>query len=588
MPFYAPSASPSSWRRDLCLLGLALALWFGLFLGSRPLNNPDEGRYTEIPREMAATGDYVTPRLNGVKYFEKPPLAYWLSAVTFEVAGVNEWSARLWVAVFAAAGGLMTYAAGRALHGRSTGLWAALVLATALLYYGLSRVILLDLIVAVTMAGALFAFLLGVRTPAGPRRRWLFYTFYACMALAVLTKGLIGFVLPCAAAFLWLLIFNQWSSLRPCYPVSGALLLLAIAAPWHVLAALRNPSVDGTVWPGYARGLALHQADQDPGWLWFYFVREHYLRFTTREHGRFEPWWFFIPVLVAGLLPWSVFGFQAVRRQLVGGWKNRQADITTWFLVTWIVVITAFFSKSQSKLAPYILPVFPAAAVLIGRFLAESFAANTARALRPGLWVFAALLVILAGGAAFAPLPSKFASLHDGLFLWRAFLVLALLGGAAAGGLALRRGRERLALIALTAALATLMASANMIAGRFDRRTTRDVALALKPLLRPGDEVFSVNTYAQDFPVYIGRTVDVVHYRGEMEYGIIAEPALTADRYIDTARFRERWLAAPRAYALIRKSSRTDVFGDGTLPATTVSESDFFRVVTNQPAPPSS
>jgi len=311
-----PESDRASWGRDLALLTLVLSLWFGLFLGSRSFNNPDEGRYTEIPREMAATGDYVTPRLNGVKYFEKPPLVYWLSALTFEVVGpmagtdgVNEWTARLWGAVFALAGALMTYAAGRALYGRAAGWWAALVVATALLYYGLSRIILLDMVVGVTIAGALFAFIVGIREPAGARRRWLFLAFYACMALATLTKGLIGFLLPCMVAFVWLLVFNQWRALRPCYPVVGALLLLAITVPWHVLAALRNPSVDGLVWPGYAHGLELHHAGQDPGWMWFYFVREHYLRFTTTEHGRFEPAWFSCRCLSRGCFPgWCSHG----------------------------------------------------------------------------------------------------------------------------------------------------------------------------------------------------------------------------------------------------------------------------------------
>lgn len=572
----------ASWSRDLLLLALALMVWFGLFLGSRPLNNPDEGRYTEIPREMAATGDYVTPRLDGVKYFEKPPLVYWLSALTFEVTGVNEWSARCWGAVFAVLGGLMTYAAGRALHGRIAGLWAAVVLSTSILYYGLSRIILLDLVVAVTMAGALFAFLLGMREPAGARRRWLFWAFYACMALAVLTKGLIGFVLPCAVAFVWVLLFNQWRALWPCHPFSGSAILLAIAAPWHVLAALRNVSVDGTVWPGYARGLALHQAGQDPGWMWFYFIREHFLRFTTTEHGRFEPWWFFPPVLIAGLFPWAVFAWQATRKGLAGGWRARVGARATWFLVIWIVFIVAFFSKSQSKLVPYILPVFPAVAVLIGSYLAEAWSKRSAQGLRAGLWVFAGLALALGLAAAVVPAPAKQPELSVGLTGWRVFLALLLGGGAVTVAGCLRRDATRAALVVMTAVCAFFFTASNLFAERFDRRTSKSLALVLKPRLQPGDEVFMVNTYAQDFPVYLDRFVSVVNYQGELAYGIDAEPELTARRFISTPAFLARWREAPLAYALVRKSSLAALFTDASLPRIVIAETPYYVLLANR------
>ncbi len=584
-----PPADRDGWGRDLLLLTLALSLWFGLFLGSRSLNNPDEGRYTEIPREMAATGDYVTPRLNGVKYFEKPPLVYWLSALTFEVVGpltgtdgVNEWTARLWGAVFALAGGLMTYAAGRALYGRATGWWAALVVSTAILYYGLSRIILLDMVVGVTIAGALLAFIVGIREPAGARRRWLFMAFYVCMALATLTKGLIGFLLPCMVAFVWLLVFNQWRALRPCYPVVGAFVLLAITAPWHVLAALRNPSVDGLVWPGYAHGLELHHAGQDPGWAWFYFVREHYLRFTTTEHGRFEPWWFFMPILVAGLFPWVVFAWQSVRQSLAGGWRERGRNLEAWFLVFWIVLIVAFFSKSQSKLITYISPVFPAAAVLIGRYLAQAWAERGARGLRGGLWVFAGLALVLAGAAVCYPLPAKQAALTPQLLPWRFFVGAVLGGGALAVGLCLRRGAVRGALIGLAVTCVVFFASANLAANLFNDRSSKSLAALLKIRLQPADAVFVVSDYAQDLPVYLGRTVSVVNYAGELLYGIEAEPEKTASRFMKFPAFFTRWREPGVSYAVVRTAGYKKLFTEQGLPFTVIAETPRYVLVVNR------
>ncbi len=582
-------ADKAGWGRDLLLLTLVLSLWFGMFLGSRPLNNPDEGRYTEIPREMAATGDYVTPRLNGVKYFEKPPLVYWLSALTFEVVGplkgtdgVNEWTARFWGAVFALIGGLMTYAAGRALYGRAAGWWAALVVVTSILYYGLSRIILLDMVVGVTMAGALFAFILGIREPAGARRRWLFMAFYMFMALATLTKGLIGFVLPCMVAFVWLLVLNQWRTLRPCHPFSGALLLLAITVPWHWLAALRNPSVDGTVWPGYARGLALHQAGQDPGWMWFYFVREHFLRFTTTEHGRFEPWWFFMPILVAGLFPWIVFAWQATRQSLAGGWRERGKHLEAWFLVFWIVLIVAFFSKSQSKLVTYISPVFPAAAVLIGHYLAKAWAERGARGVRAGLWVFAGLALALAIAAAAFPLPAKQAALAPQLLPWRFFVGAVMGGGALAIILCLRKANVRGALIGLVATCVVFFTAANVVGGLFDDRSTKSLAAVLKPRLQPTDEVYVVSDYAQDLPVYLGRTVNVVNYIGELQYGIEAEPAKTASRFMKIPAFLVRWGQPGTAYAVVRTGGYKTLFGDAGLPFTVIAQTPRYVLVVNR------
>ena len=156
--------------RDLVLLGVLTALFFGCFLGSRPLSVPDEGRYVEIPREMVGTGDYLTPRLNGVKYFEKPPLFYWFEAGMIKLFGLSEWSVRLGPALFALFGCLAVYYAGTRMFGRLAGLMSACILATSVLYYALSRLITLDMPVSVLLTASLLSFLLGTREPAGAAR----------------------------------------------------------------------------------------------------------------------------------------------------------------------------------------------------------------------------------------------------------------------------------------------------------------------------------------------------------------------------------------------------------------------------------
>src|SRR5574337_68433 len=144
--------------RDLVLLTVLIGALFGIMLGNRPLSVPDEGRYVEIPREMATTGDYLTPRLNGIKYFEKPVLFYWLEAFSIRLFGLDESGLRLWPALFALFGCLAVYAAGKRLFGRRAGFLAAIVLSTSVLYYALSRVIILDMPVSVLLTVSMLSF----------------------------------------------------------------------------------------------------------------------------------------------------------------------------------------------------------------------------------------------------------------------------------------------------------------------------------------------------------------------------------------------------------------------------------------------
>lgn len=577
------TAARQSWLRDLLLLFLMASLWLCGFLGTRPLANPDEGRYSEIPREMAESGDFVTPRLNGVKYFEKPPLLYWLSALTFRAFGVSQFTARLWNGLFAVMGVMMTYAAARMLHGRSAGIWSAVVLATSLLYYGLTHIVLLDMAVAVEMAGALFAFLLGVREPAGRRRMGFFLAFYVFMALATLTKGLIGFMLPGAVAFLWLLLLNRWRSLWPFYPVVGIVLFLGIAAPWHVLAALANPSADGTVWPGYARGLAFHQTHQNTGWTWFYFVNEHFLRFTTKEHGRYEPWWFFLPVLVGGLFPWTVFGWQAVKESLAGGWKARKENAEAWFLVIWSVFIVLFFSKSQSKLIPYILPVFPAVAVLVGSHLAAVFSAGALDRGRGGARVFAGLLVLFAIAVIVMPAPKNQPDFEAQLPVLKPLLAGVMLAGAGLTIVLIRRNQASGVRMGMAVSTMAVLMTLTYVAQELDHSSSKDFATILETRIKPEDRIYTVGIYPQDLPVYLNRLVSVVEYQGELQFGIDAEPSVSAGRYLDREAFFKQWAEPGTSYALMRTWYYDKWFAGTAGPHEIIGKSDKLILVVKSP-----
>lgn len=549
-------------------MAVVAAVWFCSFIGLRPLANPDEGRYTEISREMALNGDYVTPRLNGVKYFEKPPLLYWLSALTFEAFGVNHFTARLWTALFAVAGCVFTYYAARSLYGRGAGIASAAVLATSLLYYALSQVILLDMAVSVMISGALFSFLLGVREKPGGRRRAFFMAHYVFMALATLSKGLIGFLLPGAVVFLWLLLLGRWRMLRPFYPFSGIPLFLAIAAPWHLLAALAN-----------------HSPDSSLDFTWFYFVHEHFQRFTTQIHRRYEPWWFFLPLLVGGLFPWIVFAWQALRRSLAGGWARRKDHAEAWFLVIWIVFIVGFFSISQSKLIPYILPVVPAAAILIGRYVSERWAVPPDAGFKRGAWAFTALAAVFGVAVLFVKAPKDQDQLAENFPLLMRGASAILFGGAIATGYFLRKGSPRQVIGSIAGTTIVLFTAVAAVGGLIDGGSTLQLSRILRERLKPEDHIVHVGLYAQDMPVYLSREVSVAAYKGELLFGIEAEPGKTANRFIPRDRFVEQWKQPATTYAVMRSWYYDKWFRHLGLPTEIIGRSgDLYLLVNKRPS----
>ncbi len=531
----------SNWIRDILLLMLAIGMLLGYNLGNRALWDPDEGRYSEIPREMVATGDFITPRLNGVKYFEKPPLFYWAQASAIKALGLNEWSLRLWPALFALFGCITVYVAGRKLFDRRTGLIAATILSTSLLYFQMGRTITLDMAVSVLLSAALLAFLLGTREPPGGRRRGYMWTFYACAALATLTKGLIGIVIPGMIIGAWILLLNNWRVLREMYLPSGLLLFLAIAAPWHVMVA-----------------------DANPEFLNFYFIHEHFMRFTTTIHRRYQPAWFFVAVLLVGFLPWVAFLAQALRFNLPVSWSDRHAYKETLFLTLWAVLVFVFFSFSDSKLVPYILPVFPPLALLVGRYLAQAWSDDKLRGLRTGYWLVLGLSIALAAILGGVPrLGQSYAKVAE----YDAILGHYLYAGAAVaaiGGIVtflLGRRRFRPAFIGLTlTSVVFLQVLSHGLPLMDGRNSSKELALKLKPLLGPETEVMSYHRYFQDLPVYLERRVTVVGYKGDLEFGAKNE---NVDGWmIDEDTFRRRWQSPATAYMLTRRAIYDQLVAD--------------------------
>lgn len=356
--------------RDMLILLILFCGAIFLFLGNVGLIEPDEGRYSEIPREMLEKGDFITPTLNYVSYFEKPPLHYWLNALSFKLFGINEFAARLTGTLAGLLTVLLVYHTGRKLFGRREGLFSAFILGTSTGFLAQSRINLTDMTLTFCLSAALCCFIIAADDHEQNKRRYN-YLFFLFSALAVLTKGLIGFVFPVGIIIIYLAMTRRWYLLKEMRLAGGIGLFLAVSVPWFVLVSLRNPE--------FAR---------------FFFIHEHFERFLTKVHGRYQPFWFFFPILLLTMLPWSFYSVRAVAQ----AWRERrhQDGERLMFLLIWAALIFLFFSASHSKLIPYILPVFPPLAILTGKLFSDQMDREQQNMFGPENAILRALLVLMA------------------------------------------------------------------------------------------------------------------------------------------------------------------------------------------------
>ena len=510
-------------RMTIMLLFAFAAIWFSN-LEYRKLVNPDEGRYAEIPREMIASGDWITPRLNDIKYFEKPALQYWATATAYTVFGEHQWTARLWSALTGFLGVLMVLFTGRRLFGAQAGWYAALVLASSLLWVLIGHVNTLDMGVSLFLSAAVCAFLLAQQDTAEARTRgrWMLAA-WAALALAVLSKGLIGLVLPGAALVLYVLIERDWRLAGRLRLVAGVALMLALTLPWFVAVSRANPE-----------------------FFHFFFIHEHFERFLTKQHGRYQPPYYFIPVLLAGMLPWTIVLLDTLAR----AWKRdpQQKFQVRRFLLVWAAVVFVFFSVSDSKLVSYILPMFPALALLIGARLTAISARALAWQTLPAAIAGIALLALLPGIGRYASREVPVEMLRDYADWLFAAGLLQIAGAAACAWLAWR-GRTGAALLALAGAgllFGQLALSGHESLSRAN--SAYHIVQKIKPELKAGMPFYSVNTYDQSLQFYLRRSTTMVEYKDELGFGIAQEP----QKFIpDLAQFEKTWNADREALALM-------------------------------------
>ncbi|GAB7128182.1 glycosyltransferase family 39 protein [Silvimonas sp. JCM 19000] len=518
--------------RWLALYAFAVC-WFST-PGFRTLISPDEGRYAEIAREMLNSGDWITPRLNGIKYFEKPPLQYWMTAGSFRIFGENEFAARFWPALTGFAAVVMVWATLRRLlrhdpHGETQAWAGAAVLASCAWWVGSGHFLTLDMGVTAFLTLALCGFLWAQQDDASARENSNgMLVAWIAMALAMLSKGLIGPLIPGAALVIYSVVMRDWHLWQRLHLVKGLILFTAIAAPWFVLVSQRNPE--------FAQ---------------FFFVHEHLQRYATHEASRVQPWFFFIPVLVGGMLPWTALLPAAWREGLSNSTRlsnGTPAFNTSRFLLVWSAFVFVFFSISGSKLPAYILPMFPSVVMLMAPTLSR-----IGRRTGWALVITQALvgLIALIGApilAAHSSDPQTVTS--DAQYAWwlYATAAVALLSAAVAAWL-LRRQLP-------TAMLATL-ALAGLVSGQLPllgydayagHTSSRAMVQVLRPHLRADSTLYSVRTWDQTLPFYLKQNVQLVEYVDEFKLGQTSEP----DKQMALEQFEQHWRSDPAPLALVQ------------------------------------
>jgi 4-amino-4-deoxy-L-arabinose transferase-like glycosyltransferase len=472
-------------RADSRLLLVLIALCLFLFffkLGSRALWDHDEGMHAVMARNMVETGDWVTPTFNGEAFFDKPVLFNWLGAISFEMLGFTELAARLPAAILGLACVLLTYLLGRRMFGSTVAFLGGLVLATSGLFLVLSRAVQYDMVLTFFTTLSLFFFYSGVADEKNRRRYFLL--FYVAAAFAVLAKGPLGLVLPALVIGPYLLLTKRLRLLREIRIGWGVLIVLVIAAPWYILMSMRNGD-----------------------YLSHFFLGQNLGYFTSAESRHPEPFYFYLLVLPGLLFPWTSLLPLAIYRPLWDA-ESRSRDPIR-FLLLWVIVPFLFFSVAVSKLETYLLPLFPALALLIALVWDELLTTSNAALRRGLLWFHLPLAGVSVAVVVYLCLdPPLEKSLRYGIDLTVLFALAVPIAVFLMASLWLLWSRRFAACLAALAGVMVigLVVFTTLLAPATDPyRSTKHLALKLDPMLPAGEEIVFFSRLRDSALFYTGR-----------------------------------------------------------------------------------
>jgi 4-amino-4-deoxy-L-arabinose transferase-like glycosyltransferase len=590
-----------------------LAVYVGSMFTPGLLDDADS-THAEAAREMVVTGDYVTLHVNGVRYLEKAPLPYWLVAFSYKILGVNEFSTRLPMVLSVMLLGVLGFCWGRRAFGERTGIYAGLFVYTCAGVFLFTRILIPEVLLSLLIAAALYFFLTALEPEAAA---WRWYAGYAMMALGVLTKGLIALVFPCGAAFFFLLVTGEWRRWREFRLISGLALFLAIAAPWHILAGLRNP------------GTAEHH-----GFLWFYFVNEHFLRFLGKRYPQDYnklPATLYWTLHLVWLFPWSLY-LPAAVRTAVQEWRvqrngasqndvRRQSDFasrTRLLCWIWAGLVLIFFALSTNQ-EYYTFPAYLPLLLLLADGIAQCERAECASSRRAGWLTTSAALLAVIGLAASAMLLVGLWQSRNLPFEADIGTVLAkhdlsndtlstshFLDLSYASFAALRRPAALAAVVllvapllsfllrlfrrhysatwVLAAGLAVFLVAAHIALGRFGPYlSSKDLAHEIAARARPEDKVmiYGDQAFGSSLLFYLRRPIDLVEGRTtSMWFGSTFADAPKI--YLTDADLQRDWAGSGRVFLFVPPHLKAKV--DGLLPAKfVIAELSGKCVYSNQP-----
>jgi len=433
-------------------------------LGAIGFVGPDEPRYAWIARDMAETGDWVTPRLYGKPWFEKPPLLYWGAAICFKLFGVSEAAARLPSAISALLATLALAWLALRLYGAETARWLLLLLPTTVGMIGFSHAAATDmpfsamLTIAMVSAAVVLGLTRNENTPILPRTPWLALVFFGFfLGLAVLAKGPAAIILCGGAVFFWALFTKRWrDAFRLLHPAAVASFCLT-ALPWYILCARRNPD-----------------------FFRIFIIEHNFKRYLTPEFQHIQPFWFYGPITFLALIPWTSLLAAPFADALRESNQNRHGNSAALLFACWAIFPLVFFSISKSKLPGYILPAIPPLGLLVSQSV-PLHARKTASANR---WIGITSGIILFALGVLVVLQSDLRQL--------ASTGLALVGGGLVGAVlgSLRRFSECLTIGVLTIILAVNLAMTGTT------RQTFDSFLSARPALETAQAVW--NSYSPE------------------------------------------------------------------------------------------
>jgi len=529
------AASAAGLFGAVAALALALA-WFGL-LGVRGLFAPDEGRYALIPREMLASGDWITPHLNGLVYFEKPPLQYWATAAFYAVFGEHEWTVRLWPALTGFATLVIVALFARARRGSGAAVIAVSVLAGSFLFFFFSQVTTLDMGLSFFMTAGMFALSMAAGD-AARSGRWAALAWLA-FGLAFLSKGLVALVLPALTVLIYAALARDLTIVRRAHPLLGAVVGAFVAGPWMGLAQIEHPQ-----------------------FFSFFIIHEHFARYSTTVHHRTGAWWYFLAVVAFGAMPWTPFLAGAFKRALLVRPPRGRINAAA-LLMLWSAVIVLFYSFSDSKLPAYVLPAFPPLALLTAEAICDTPAAQAARRAWP-----AALLGIALGAAGFVFVSRDVDDVPAGMagayLPWVECAAAMLIAGAIAAAALFKAARPVPAAVALGAASLiawqlVLTGSTTFEQAYSGRQFARTVLADLGAHASEG-EWYSVGTFDNSFAFYVRRPLTVVAYEDELQFGLRLDPRRGIASIDD---FVRQWMYARQSFAVMQPAVYGELFNRG-------------------------